>query len=151
LAEDFNRDGTPDTYFYYSNGIIAKAERDRNSDGVFDYLQWYTDGIESRFEAVDNFDGVIDVRGTCQNGDVATSFADTDFNGIPDVTFAYSNGVLAAATWQPNGSTNVLRLETFRHGVKAEELLDTDGNGMFDRRLLFDPFGNILLQENVRR
>lgn len=149
VASDFNHDNVPDAFFYYTNNILAKAEYDRNFDNTPDYFEWYLGGVVSRFEADDNFDGAIDGRGEYEFGRIATCSVDTDFNGLADAFMTYSNGVLAEINWRPNGSSNVLRRERFAHGVKVEAFVDSNEDGILDRRIVYDAFERVIEQDEL--
>src|SRR5688572_27043524 len=146
VSEDHNRDGKPDAIFHYTNDFVTLAEYDRNFDGALDFWFWYLNGIVFRAEADENFDGAVDTWDTYLHGNPIVRKADTDWNGVPDVTHEYDHGVLAKSSWHPNGS-KIVRMEFLEHGVNTHQVIDSDGDGVFETRKHFDPFGNELLDE----
>src|SRR6266498_5089642 len=77
VSEDNNRDGKPDAFFHYANGLMTRAEYDRNFDGAIDFWYWYSEGFIVRAEADENFDGAVDAWDTYRHGNIIVRKADT--------------------------------------------------------------------------
>jgi len=143
IEEDANRDGKPDTFFYYSGLLLDRAEYDRNFDGKCDFWLWHREGLPSRGRGDNNFDGVVDFWETYRDGILAVRETDTDWNGLSDVTEEYLHGLPTKLSWHPNGAKTV-RVEYFENGTKVREEADWDGDGVFETDERFDAFGKKL-------
>jgi len=143
LKCDQNSDGVPDAEIYHEQGRVVRALYDRNFDGQWDYFEWRrADGSLARAEMDDNFDDKVDGWLTYQAGNVEQSIYDTDFNGVSDLVMRYRHGIPYAALCRPNGATNHVRIELYRHGMLEKEYRDADGDGLLETVLSYDPFGN---------
>ncbi len=149
LQFDQNADGVPDAKFDHEKGMVSRTQYDRNFDGKWDYFEWYADGTVARAEADDNFDGQADGWLTYQAGNLQQSLHDLDFNGVVDGLNRYRHGVLHAAICRPNGATNHVRIELFRHGALEKEYRDADGDGLLEILMHYDLFGNEARRENL--
>ena len=139
---DYNHDGRPDHFFIYRNDVISRAEVDRNGDGKID--EWETYDREGRIERVEqdnNFDGRPDAWSLYKNGMIESSRHDTDFDGRPDWFGTYKNGICVRMDCRPNESGIVVRREIYEHGALREEWVDENQDGVFDYKILIDPFG----------
>jgi hypothetical protein len=96
-----------------------------------------------RSEADDDFDGKTDVWSTYRHALIAVSFADTDFDGVPDVTNEFQYGVLTRVTWRIQGTNLPGKVEFYTHGVKRQENVDADGDGIYETTNCFDAFENL--------
>jgi hypothetical protein len=92
---------------------------------------------------------MIDAWMEWKRGSLFFAKLDTDFNGTPDVFQVFKNGVVILATWRPNGSKKVVRMELYRHGVKIQEFIDQDGNGLPDTRRVSDGLGREIKDEKI--
>ena len=139
---DENHDGRPDHFYIYRNGVIATAHIDRNADGKIDAWEFYDrEGKIERMELDENFDGRPDVWIAYRNGVVVSAQFDTDYNGHPDWFATYENGIVVRMDCRPNESSVVVRREIYEHGVLREEWVDENQDGVFDYKILVDPFG----------
>ena len=139
---DENHDGRPDRFLIYRSDALSKVEVDRNADGKID--EWETFDREGRIERVEqdnNFDGRPDVWLFFKNSVLEASRHDSDFDGRPDWFITYENGVAVRMDGRPNESSLVVRRQIFEHGVLREEWVDENKDGIFDYKILFDPFG----------
>ncbi len=140
VTADQNKQGKPGTFLHYVKGKIASAEQDRNYDGKLDAWFKYEGGRIRSGILDDNFDGEPDVWVTYKNEFNYTMKVDTDFDGKPDATIFYVNGLKQRVDWHPNDSPIVERRQIFEHEVLKEELVDTDGDGIFDQKITYDRF-----------
>ena len=139
---DENHDGRPDHFYVYRNGVIATAHIDRNADGKIDEWETYDrEGKIERMELDENFDGRPDVWFSYKKGMVESERCDVDFNGRPDWFVTFENGIVVRMDCRPNESSVVVRREIYEHGVLREEWVDENQDGIFDYKILVDPFG----------
>ena len=141
---DCNRDGRADLFYVYRNGQILSTKSDRNFDGRVDQWDFFnSDGFPQEGQRDQNFDGQVDEWATYENGNVAGSKSDTDFNGLADYFVTYQNGVPVREDIIPNESGNVARRSVYKDGVVTEEWVDENRDGVFDYKILRDPFGGM--------
>ena len=141
-ASDENNDGRPDHFLIYRNGLLSRAEIDRNADDKIDEWEFYDrEGKIERTESDDNFDGHPDTWGSYKNGMIESWRSDADYNGRPDWFATYENGIVAHMDCRPNESDIVVRRNIYKHGALCEELVDENQDGIFDYKILVDPFG----------
>lgn len=139
---DDNHDGRPDRFFIYPDGVLSRAELDRNFDGKIDDWEIYDrEGGLERVEQDENFDGLPDAWFSYKNGRGESSRHDADFDGRPDWFGTYENGILVRMDCRPNESSVVVRRDIYEHGVLREEWVDENQDGVFDYKILVDPFG----------
>jgi hypothetical protein len=149
LRHDQNSDGLPDAEFHHEKGVVVHARFDRNCDGQWDYFEWYEGGKVARAEADDNFDGQVDGWLSYHDGNLWQYLHDLDFNGVVDAVSRYRHGVPHALLCRPNGGTNHVRIELYRHGVLEQEYRDTDGDGLLETRLHYDLLGSEMRREEL--
>ena len=118
-ACDTDGNGKPDIWYHYQSGALTKSEEDRDGDGRVDIWWRYTNGI------------------------VSQAMRDADYNGKPDVTTYFLKGHMTEAEWRPNGAPVLVKKEIYRHESLAEEWMDDNGDGHFDRVIEYDWMGNI--------
>ncbi|HMK35676.1 MAG TPA: DUF2007 domain-containing protein [Desulfomonilaceae bacterium] len=137
---DRNEQGVPGTLYYYVDGGLARAEEDRNYDGKPDAWHKYVAGKVTSSEYDDNFDGRPDVWVTYKDRFNFIMKVDTDFDGKPDATVFYVNGMKQRVDWYPHDSAIIERSQFFESEVLKEELVDTDGDGVFDLKITYDRY-----------
>ena len=139
---DDNHDGRPDRFVSYRNGVLSSYEMDRNADGKIDEWGIYDrEGTIERVEQDENFDGRPDAWFSYKNGRAESTRHDADFDGRPDWFGTYENGILVRMDCRPNESSVVVRRDIYEHGVLREEWVDENQDGVFDYKILVDPFG----------
>ncbi len=133
-------DGKAAVFEYYVNGKLVRIEEDRNHDGKPDAWFEYVAGklVSSKYD--NNFDGKPDDWLTYKDRFNVVEKVDTDFDGTPDYTVFWVNGLRQRADWHPHDSANIDRREFYEHGVLKEKLVDTDGDGIFDQKITYDPY-----------
>lgn len=120
MEADYNRDGRPDRFWTYRGTVPAKAEADHN------------------------FDGRLDEWTTCDRlGRSVRTERDTDFNGVADEVTKYKDGVPSWTEVAPNGSPIVTRRLLYTHSILREEWVDENKDGVFDYKIMHDPFGEM--------
>lgn len=139
---DDNQDGHQDRSFIYRSGVLSRTEMDRNFDGRTDAWETFDHrGEIERGEQDDNFDGRPDAWFLYKNGRVANSRSDADFDGRPDWFGTYENGIVIRMDCRPNESSIVVRRDIYEYGGLREEWVDENQDGVFDYKILLDPFG----------
>ena len=139
---DNNHGGQPDVSYFYESDRLVRMEADRNHDGRIDEWSFYdAEGRTMRAERDQNFDGKADDWYAYEKGEVVTEKQDTDFNGLVDCVVTFANGIATRVDYAPNESGIVTRREILKDGVVIEEWVDENRDGVFDYKILFDPFG----------
>ena len=72
-----------------SGMIPKKIEVDTNKDGIPDRFEYYEEGVLVRIEADSNFDGEIDEWGIVRDGKIVKAEKDTDGDGKADRWMTY--------------------------------------------------------------
>ena len=115
---------------------------DRNFDGKPDEWEFYdAKGNTERIEQDQNFDGRADEWFMYKYGGAVSSKCDTDFNGLVDCVGTFENGIPTRVDYAPNESRVVTRREILKDGIFTEEWVDENRDGVFDYKILHDPFG----------
>ena len=141
---DSNGDGRADRFAVYRYDKIVQARHDRNFDGKPDVWEYYDgSGNIQRVEEDQNFDGTADNWFQYENSRVVSSKYDADFNGKADWFATYEDGVMVRSEVIPNESGRVSRRFLHKNGVLTEEWVDENRDGVFDYKILQDPFGGM--------
>ena len=141
---DSNGDGRPDRFAVYRHDKVIESTSDRNFDGKPDVWEHYDgNGDIQRAEQDQNFDGAADEWFTYKNGIVASSKTDADFNGIADWFATFEHGVIVRSEAIPDESGKAARRQIFKNGDLTEEWVDENRDGVFDYKILHDPFGGM--------
>ncbi len=140
IIERDRKGGKPGAVYHYVDGHLALLEEDRNYDGKPDAWHRYVAGTLRTSEYDNNFDGKPDVWVTHKDRFTFVEKVDTNFDGKPDVTIFYAFGLKKRVDWYPNDSAIIERREFYEHGLLKEALVDTDGDGIFDRRITYDAY-----------
>jgi hypothetical protein len=140
-------DGKASVFNHYVNGKLTRVEEDRNHDGKPDGWHEYVADklVSSRFD--NNFDGKPDTWVTYKDRFNYVEKRDTDFDGKPDATVSWVNGLCQRVDWHPHDSANIDRRQYYEHGVLKEELVDTDGDGIFDQKITYDQYERPIAQD----
>jgi hypothetical protein len=86
VTSDFNRDGNPDAWSYFSGDKIEKQEIDINYDGKIDTVYLYDGEGKVAEEALDtDYDGKIDNWRTYKNGKIVLDKVDSNLDGRVDL------------------------------------------------------------------
>lgn len=160
LRDDLNKDSKADLFYTYENRVIVKVEEDRNFDGKIDRWDYYKDGTLDRGVSDDDFDGIFDTRFSYKNGLLDRSEIDTDSNhkiieqyryGVlyrieidtnlddkPEIIEEYRNGTLSVMSWYHESSRILWKKAYFVGGIKKEEYIDQNYDGMLDIKIIYD-------------
>jgi hypothetical protein len=139
-TDDRNKDGKPGVFYHYVDGQLTRAEEDRNYDGKVDSWHKYVAGKLYTIADDNSFSGQPNRWTTHKDRFNYEVKVDTDFDGKPDLTVIYVNGVKQKVDWHPNDSTIIERRELHEHDLLKEKLVDTDGDGIFDLKITYDPY-----------
>ena len=148
---DHNGDGVLDEkWTYASSGARLKFEADRNLDGKIDHIA-HSDrgGLIEIADADDNFDGVFETRMRFRDGNVEISETDTDGDGYRDFRSRYTNGVLFSAEFMDPLTFRPLRIEYFKLDKLTKAEVDTDKDGKFDTRYIYNALGEVSATEKI--
>jgi hypothetical protein len=150
VEDDTDGDGKTDRWTQYRRGRLERDEVDRNYDGKPDAWSYFSGGRIARSEEDQNFDGKVDTWTHYSEGRPATSNADTDFSGRPDVLYFHRAGEVFRADWIDQDSGELWKRDGYRHGYLHESLLDTDRDGVFDRKITYDAFEQPIRTETIQ-
>ena len=135
-------DGIVDEIYHYRGQVIDKVEYDRNADRRID-ARWINDwnGIGKRYELDDDFDGIFEWQSDFERGEIVRSVMDADQNGKPERVQNFEHGVLKTVeVYDPTGRRLVVREHYAKSRLQRSEY-DTDGDGVLERRVEHDEFG----------
>jgi hypothetical protein len=149
-TDDRNKDGKPGVLYHYVDGQLSRVEEDRNYDGKVDAWLKYAAGKICTAADDNSFSGQPNRWTTHKDRFNYEVKVDTDFDGKPDLTVIYVNGVKQKVDWHPNDSTIIERRELYEHDVLKEKLVDTDGDGIFDLKITYDPYERPTGESKVR-
>jgi hypothetical protein len=149
---DHNDDGNLDERWKSSAGGIPIAnEIDRNFDGAID-LVWNLNryGQAESGKSDDDFNGTFETEFRLQNGQPYLYLVDTDGDGTADLKSVLKYGVLVTQEHRSAQSREPVRIERFRLGKLVSADVDTDRDGILDRRLEYDAFGEVTAAREIR-
>ena len=141
IPSEVRKDSKPAEFHTYENGVIKKIEYDRNFDGKKDAFYLYKKGILNRGYSDENFDGIeetsyfFDPYGILDRIEI-----DPNHDNKPEIIEYFSDGVLWKKVWYHESSRRVWKEATFNGGVMAEEHVDTDYDGKFDVKIVYNSF-----------
>ncbi len=125
-AIDRNRDGRKDErYEFDAGGRMKSAWSDNNFDGRWDERVYFRNGVVERVES------------------------DPDFDGAFDAVTEFRHGVPLTTAIRKGGKGPILSLTTYRDGVLVHVLEDRDGDGHWDVRIEYDPYGRESKREDL--
>lgn len=141
-SADFGDDGKPDHFDIYREGRLVRQEVDRNGDGVVD--AWYMFNSQGRTESTEtdeNFDGRVDGWAVFKQGELQSWKRDLDYDGVPDAFGDCKRGQTVECDMRPGDSWHPLRRYLYTNEILKEELVDENGDGLFDYKFVYDIFG----------
>ena len=142
---DVDGDGTVDETYIYSGQTLDRVEYDRNGDGKVD-ARWVNDlrGVSKRYDGDDDFDGIFEWRSEAERGQVVRSVLDADGDGRPERVENYRHGVLRTIDVYDASGRRVVAREHYDNSRLDARELDQDGDGVFERRVEYDEYGEPL-------
>jgi hypothetical protein len=143
---DTDADFKTDLWYHYSKGRLSMVESDRNRDEKPDDWRRFSPKniYNSTYESDNNFDGAVDNWVYIIEELPVFSKTDTDFNGKPDALAYYTNGVIYRIDLYPNESKYIERKQLFANGILKEEYIDDTQDGIFDRKIEYDPMQRVI-------
>jgi hypothetical protein len=139
ITPDGKKDSKPALFYTYEDGVIKKIEYDRNLDGKKDAFYLYKNGIVERGYSDDNFDGIEETSYFYDRYGLITRVEiDTNHDNKPEIIEYYSDGVLWKKIWHHESSRVIWKEATFSAGVMGEEYIDTDYDGKFDIKNVYN-------------
>ncbi len=148
---DHNGDGVLDEQWTLSpSGATLGVRVDRNLDGKVDYVIHYDQrGHVETAEGDDDFDGKFESRYRFRYGNVSSSDTDTDGDGFPDMSSYFKHGILATTKYINPKTGLPLRIEQIHLGRVVSAEVDTDRNGMLDKRFTYSADGEVIRTEDI--
>jgi hypothetical protein len=150
---DHNGDGILDERWTYSpRNLFLKAESDRNLDGKIDLITRYdARGLPVESEADENFDGIFETRIRYRLSNIQVITADTDGDGFEDMRTNYVHGVVSTIEYLEPRTGWPIKIEYYKLGKMLSAEIDTNGDGLMDRRVTYDLIGEIAKTETIVR
>jgi hypothetical protein len=142
---DFDNDGITDEIYHYSGNVMERIEFDRNADGNTDAL-WLFDhrGVPKRYDSDDDFDGRYEWKSDTERGQFVTGRLDANGDGRSDLVMHSIHGVLHHVDVYDEAGQRVVARRNFEGGLGVFNNFtefDGDGDGVFERRVEFDRYG----------
>jgi hypothetical protein len=148
---DYNRDGIADSWYYYVQGELVQQTYDRNFDGKIDEWRNNTDGVYGGTIEIDmNYNDVPDTCYYYKDGNISKIEIDLDENKIPDIVSHYKDDVVADTEVFDKTSRKPRATIEYKNGIKSKELIDTDGDGVFDKAVSYDEYGCFENAEKIK-
>ncbi len=144
------KDGKPGTTVHYVDGTPTLVVEDRNYDGKPDAWHHYKDDKLRTSEYDDTFRGRKNRWTKFKDPFNCVEKVDTDSDGKSDVTRFYVNGLTQRVDWHPKDSSTIERRELYRNGLLKEKLVDTNGDGIFDRKIIYDSYERPIEESTCR-
>jgi len=138
-ASTIKKDSRPAHFYTYENGVIQKIEWDRNFDGKKDVFYLYKNGILDRGYSDNNFDGIEETSYFYDQYEFTHRVEiDTNHDNKPEIIEYYNDGVLWKKIWYHESSRVKWKEATFSAGVMETEYVDTDYDGNFDVKIVYN-------------
>ena len=139
---DYDGDGVYEVTYHYAGSRSTSTEYDRNDDRRIDGRWKYNrNGYETGFEWDDDFDGKFEWQGEVARGQPTRSVLDVDNDGRPEQMWHFKHGVITRAEYFLAGGGRVVKREFYKAGLLASAELDDDGDGVFERKVRYDEYG----------
>jgi hypothetical protein len=141
-SADFDGDGIEDEIYHYVGVTLDRVGYDRNADGKVD-ARWISDirGVPVRHEGDDDFDGRFEWKTDAEKGQAVTSTLDSNGDGRPDMVWHSTHGVLRSTDIYDETGHRVVARDIFEGSWHVATEFDSDGDGVFERRVDYDRYG----------
>ncbi len=148
---DHNRDGVLDEQWIFSpNGAIVEVRVDRNLDGKVDYVAHHDPrGQIETAESDEDFDGKFESHYRYRRGNHETTEIDTDGDGFLDMIYYSKHGVLTTSKYVDPKTGTPIRVERFHIGRLISADVDSDNDGILDKRYSYSASGEITKTETI--
>ena len=150
IEYDQNFDSKHDLFYRYENGALIQIDQDRNFDGKIDNLKHFKNDLAVGGESDNNFDGQFETKIFFKNGLVDRVEIDANLNSEPEILEYYTNDVLDEVIWFHERNNIPWREAKYEGGIIKEELIDTDYNGDFDIKIIYNSSGRLIRTENLK-
>jgi hypothetical protein len=142
---DLDGDGIKDETYAYSGQTLQSIEYDRNADRKVD-ARWEhgLDGSPKRYLSDDDFDGRFEWTGEAERGQIKRNVMDADENGRPEQVILARHGVVHTIEIYDEGGKHPVVREHYQNSRLMRSEFDKDGDGVFERRVEFDRYGEPL-------
>ena len=94
-----------------------------------------------RFEGDDDFDGRFEWKSDAEGGQIVIARLDSNGNGRPDAVTHVQHGVDRSADIYDEAGLRIVARHTFVDALKTYTEFDSDGDGIFERRVDYDRYG----------
>jgi Putative prokaryotic signal transducing protein len=144
---DLDGDGVTDETYSYSGGVLSMISLDHNADGKIDERHTYdVYGVITGSESDPDFDGILEWRNEYEDGEIVRSTKDANQDGKPEQVGLFRNGTqLTNDIYDESGARIVVR-ELYRSDGLLTREIDKDGDGVFERRVEYDRYGEPVAQ-----
>jgi hypothetical protein len=143
IEYDQNSDSRADLFYKYEKGLLIEVDQDRNFDGKIDHWTEFESDLPVRGESDDNFDGLVDTRVFYENGLIDRVEIDANLDSEPEIIEYYTNDVLDEIVYFHERTHKRWKEVKYEAGVIKEELIDTDHDGDFDLRNIYNASGRV--------
>jgi hypothetical protein len=136
---DFDGDGFSESRFHYVAGKPAATEYDRNGDQKIDERWGFYRGFETGYEADNDFDGRFEWQGDVVDHENTIAMLDADGDGNAEQVRYLERGVVTVVDFYARDGSHVAKRQHFKAGLLEFAQFDADGDGVFERRVGYDP------------
>ncbi|MFU8769288.1 MAG: hypothetical protein ACNA7H_06080, partial [Desulfotignum sp.] len=143
--KDTNYDGTPDVVIHFNEKEQKECLIcDTDFDGRPDTWQYYTDGMLSRVEKDESGDGRVDIKVFYQNGRKSSLIRDTNANGHFDTTQVYDDPEWTLIVLQDVNNDDTADIRSFfRDETLRRKEIDESLDGFIDVVETYDENGEL--------
>lgn len=119
------------------------AGSDRNHDGRSD-ARWSYDlaGVPDHYEEDNDFDGRFEWQYHVENDVITRGVLDADFDGRPEQRVHFVHNLPASTDFYFASGGRVVKRTFWKAGMPEYSEYDDDGDGRFERRLVYDAHGD---------
>jgi hypothetical protein len=136
---DYDLDGILDERLVMRGSVVSRIESDRNSDRSIDSIQEFDEaGLAARMRFDDNFDGRYESTYYLERGLFVRFELDSNGDDVVDKDCRYTHGVATSCNFYLPGRATPVKRQAFRGGWLVSAEIDADGDGVFDRTILYD-------------
>lgn len=139
---DYNGDGILDEKWFYQGNRISRAEADRDRDGETDIITHFDrHGLVDYARLDQDRDGIFETEDRYRNGDINERVTDLNGDGEPDYRASFVFGVLEREAISWSGEQAPATVNHFGPFLQKSAEYDTDGDGIFEKVVEFNRFG----------
>lgn len=141
---DTNKDGSPDLFYNYQNGVLVKIESDKNFDGKIDQRCLFKNDMQEYCESDENYDRVFERKSYFKSGVLSREEIDVNNDKKPDNYLSYIDGVIYDEKIYHELNHKLWDKILYRNGIINEESIDLDGDGKFDTLIKYNEYGRLI-------